>query len=138
MRAKNGPCVVFVVQSESSLRDFIERVLHDHGALVFSASTPQSALHFLKNYRGDIHLVIVDRHMSGGGLDLANRIVRERSAARVVLMCEANGDGLPEEWKERLLSAPVQAEALRRQVEHALSTAPCDHAPQAAQVAQAE
>ena len=138
MAENSKPCIVFLVQTESSVRDFIERVLHGHGALVFSASTAAGALRFVKNYWDDIHLVIVDRHMSGAdGLELAGRIALERPAARVVLMCETNGDGLPEEWKERLLRAPVQAEALRREVERALSSAPCESAPQPAQRAQA-
>ena len=109
MAENTKPCIVFLVQTESSVRDFVDRVLHGHGALVFSASTAAGALRFVKNYRDDIHLVIVDRHMAGAdGLELAVQIALERPAARVVLMCETNGDGLPEEWKERLLRAPVQ------------------------------
>lgn len=120
-------CIVFLIHAESSIRDYIESVLHEHGALVFSASTARSALQFLKGYTDDVHLVIVDHHLpEAEGLEVAQAIARERPHCRVVLMTETPTDEGLEEWQGRLLRKPLHAGALRAQVEHALEAIPCE------------
>jgi DNA-binding NtrC family response regulator len=132
-------CIVFLIQAETSIRDFVERILHEHGSLVFSASNAQSALHFLRGYQENIHLIIVDRSIPGmDGLELAERIATARPNARVVLMTETGAvNEVPKRWSDRLLCTPLQAEALRRQVEQALEQLPCETPAPAVRVTEA-
>ena len=130
MRASRKLCIVFLVHAETSVRDFIEKTLQDHGALVFSASNAGSALQFLRGYRDDVHLVLVDRHLPGAnGLELADAIARERPNTRVVLMTDAMKDEALVEWRGRLLKKPLHAAALKMQIELALDAMPCDLLP---------
>jgi len=124
-------CIVFLAQAETSVRDFVERILHEHGSIVGSASNAQSALKFLRGYRDDLHLVIIERHIPGmDGLELAELIAAERPHTRVVLITE---DGVvPQHWRNRSLIKPLEAAALRRQIESALHLLPCDSAPETA------
>src|SRR5581483_10060742 len=114
-------CIVFLVHAETSVRDYIEKTLHDHGALVFSASSAASASHFLNGYKDDVHLVLIDRHLPGSnGLDLAESIARQRPNTRVVLMTDGVQDEALAEWRGRLLKKPLHAAALKLQIEEAL------------------
>ena len=120
-------CIVFLIHAETTVREFIERVLHDHGSLVCSASNPRSALQFLRGYRDDIHLVIIDYDLPGmTGIELADLIARERPHTHVVLTADESTGDFPTRWRSRLLNKPLQAEILRRQVEKALETVPCE------------
>ncbi len=132
-------CIVFLIQAEASIRDFVERILHEHGSVVVSASNAQSALHFLKGYQDNIHLIIVDRSIPGmDGLELAERIALARPSARVVVTAEtAATNELPTPWRDRLLCTPLQADALRRHVEQALERLPCDIPPLAVRATEA-
>jgi DNA-binding NtrC family response regulator len=124
-------CIVFLIHAETAVRDFIERILHHHGALVFSASTAASALHFLRGYNDDVHLVLVDEHLPGAnGVELANSIAVQRPAARVVLMTDSAKHDALVEWRGRVLRKPLHAAALKLQVEEALGEMPCDLVPQ--------
>lgn len=129
-------CIVFLAQAETSVRDFVEKVLHEHGSIVGSASNAQSALKFLRGYRDDLHLVIIERHIPGmDGLELAELIATERPHTRVVLITE---DGVvPKHWRNRALIKPLEAAALRRQIEAALHLLPCDSKPEIAEVLEA-
>lgn len=124
-------CIVFLVQAETSVRDFVESVLHEHGSIVGTASNAHSALTFLRGYRDDLHLVIIERRIPGmDGLELAELIAEERPQTRVVLITE---DGLvPKHWTSRMLIKPLEAAALRTQVEQALHELPCDTPREAA------
>jgi len=129
-------CIVFLVQAETSVRDFVEKVLHEHGSIVGSASNAASALKFLRGYRDDLHLVIIERHIPGmDGLELAELVAEERPYARVVLITD---DGLvPKHWRSRMLIKPLEAAALRRQIEDALHQLPCETSAEAAGVSEA-
>lgn len=129
--AENGKlCVVFLVEPEASVRNFVEDILHEHGSLVFSASSATSALHFLRGYQDDIHLAMVGEYVPGAnGVELAELIARERPNTRVVLMVEASRAEAPRGWEGQLLTKPLDAAALRKHVEEALETIPCDTVP---------
>jgi len=129
MSPSKNACIVFLVLSETSVRDFIENRLHEHGALVFSTSTTASARQFLNAYQGDLHLIIVEHHLPGGdGLELAAAIARARPNARVVLMTEAASRHYLHDWHGRILTKPLDAEALRVQLAQALDAIPCEMA----------
>ncbi len=68
------------------------------------------------------------------GLELAELIAEERPETRVVLITE---DGLvPKHWRSRMLIKPLEAAALRRQIEQALHELPCEAARQTAEVSE--
>jgi DNA-binding NtrC family response regulator len=129
-------CVVFLAQAETTVRDFVERILHEHGSIVCSASNALSALQFLRGYRDELHLVLVERHIPGmDGVELAELLAEARPQARVVLISD---DGLvPKKWRHRLLIKPLEAAALRKQVEEALEALPCDTSPATATISSA-
>jgi len=137
MRETRKLCIVFLVHAETAVRDFIERTLQNHGALVFSASNAGSAFQFLRGYKDDVHLVLVDQHLPGtNGIELADSIARERPNTRVVLMTDGVKQEALVEWRGRLLKKPLHAAALKIQVEQALDAMPCDLLPPKARISE--
>ena len=126
-------CIVFLIHAETTVREFIERVLYEHGSLVFSASNAQSGLQFLRSYRDDIHLVVLDYHLPGVNvIELADTITSERPHTHVVFTADSTPSDFPKHWRNRLLQKPLEAEVLRRQIETALKVVPCDTVPKEA------
>src|SRR5205823_2713844 len=66
---------------------FARTVLERHGYQVIEAESGEAALEELRGYQGRLDLLVTDVMLSGmDGCELAERILRDRSRVRVLLM----------------------------------------------------
>jgi DNA-binding NarL/FixJ family response regulator len=79
--------VVLVVDDEEIVLSLVEAMLERGNYSPIAASGPQDALEKARNFRGEIRLLLTDIQMPEmDGLELAKRIVAERTNIRVLLM----------------------------------------------------
>jgi len=118
--------VIFVVEDEPEVRNFITSILSDAGYHVVEAATGADAILKWKDYGRNVRLLLTDMVMPGGisGVALARHLLRDKPALQVIYTSgyspdvEANGDALKE--GQNYLSKPFTQTSLLATVRNAL------------------
>jgi two-component system cell cycle sensor histidine kinase/response regulator CckA len=83
----SGSGTVLVVEDESLIRSFVEKVLTTHGYVVYAFEAPSGAVAFAASYRQPIHVVLTDVILPEmNGQALSQRLLEAHPEARVVYM----------------------------------------------------
>jgi PAS domain S-box-containing protein len=83
----NGSGTVLVVEDESLIRSFVEKVLTTHGFVVHAFGAPSGALAFATSHRQPIHVVLTDVILPEmNGRALSQRLLEAHPEASVVYM----------------------------------------------------
>jgi PAS domain S-box-containing protein len=90
--------MVLLVEDESSVLKIVKFMLQKQGYGVLTASNPESALQIVKNYSGNIHLLIMDLILPGmNGNDLAAQIQATRPGLKCIFMTGYASSFIPNE-----------------------------------------
>ena len=96
----NSQHVIFVVDDENGIRDFLAAYLQSKDFKVFSAASAEEALEVWPKIRDGVDLLITDIVMPGlNGKRFAERLLAEKPSLRVIYM----SGYLPEEIAEETL-----------------------------------
>lgn len=124
----HGNETILVVEDSRPVRDVAERILKSLGYTVLSAALPREAVRTVRQYEGDIHLLLTDVIMPGmDGIDLYNRVRRDYPSLRClyvsgyshrVLSRSEGSDG--SELDIAFLQKPFKRESLARAVRSVL------------------
>jgi PAS domain S-box-containing protein len=83
----SGSGTVLVVEDESLIRSFVEKVLTTHGFVVYAFAAPSGALAFAASYRQPIHVVLTDVVLPEmNGRALSQRLLEDHPEASVIFM----------------------------------------------------
>jgi two-component system, cell cycle sensor histidine kinase and response regulator CckA len=121
-REKNGPCgTVLLVEDSDVVRDVVAGMLENGGLTVLQASGGEEALALARRPDIPIDLLLTDIVMpSMSGLELADRMERERPGTRVLFMTGyaegvvVNG-GIPGKQRE-CIGKPFSQEQITKRV----------------------
>ena len=85
---QSGKETILLAEDDSSVRAVAEKVLRRAGYRVIQASSGQQALERWAEHHGEIDLLLTDMIMPEGltGLDLAQRLRRQKSGLKVIIM----------------------------------------------------
>jgi len=85
--------VVLLAEDETSVRSVVKRVLERGGYTVVDAPSGEVALERAEEWEGKLDLLLTDMNMEAmGGLELAKRLLAERSGLRVLYMSGFTAD----------------------------------------------
>jgi two-component system cell cycle sensor histidine kinase/response regulator CckA len=80
-----GKEMILVVEDETSVRILTGRILRQYGYQVLEAENGEKALDLVKNYSGDIHLILTDAIMPGmNGKELVTRVYALRPGIKAM------------------------------------------------------
>ena len=83
---EHGPVTILVADDESMVRAVTVAMLETLGYRVLTAENGHRAVQIADSFPGDIHVAFCDIRMEGpSGVDLRNRILRDRPGTKVVL-----------------------------------------------------
>lgn len=121
-----GNETVLVVEDELSVRSSIVRTLSERGYTVLEAANGNAALKLWENRSADVDLLLSDIVMPEGitGLDLADRLCREKHTLKVLLISgytlELAQQGLPANANISYLAKPFTGRVLSKAVRDCL------------------
>lgn len=120
-----GPKTILVVEDEASVRNLVVAALDQDGYRVLHAASAHDALEIANAQSAPIDLLLTDASMPGmSGLELANRLVDQRPAIRVMIM-SGYADEVPAVPKVAqpvvLLSKPFTPRQLRQRIRELLA-----------------
>ena len=74
-RVHCGSDTILIVEDNESVRKLICRIIQKHGNNIFEAANGNDAVNFVKEYAGEIHLVVTDVIMPGmSGMELRSKL----------------------------------------------------------------
>jgi nitrogen-specific signal transduction histidine kinase/CheY-like chemotaxis protein len=83
----SGDETILVAEDENGVRHWIHNALQGRGYTVFACRNAKEALSIAADYAGPVHLLLTDIMMPGmSGRELADRLVAQRPATRVIYM----------------------------------------------------
>ena len=129
-----GTETILVVDDETPVAQFAQRVLSGAGYTVLPASHPGEALVVCEKYSGDINLVVTDVIMPQmSGRELADRLCQLRPGIRVIYMSGYTDDTLSDNDAlgpdRQLVRKPFTGELLLRKVREVLDLPVSDTTP---------
>lgn len=99
---ESGSETILLVEDESTVRKFLNNVLTHVGYRVIQAEDGKRALEISGEYAEPIHLLLTDVMMTNmGGRELADKIVRNRPAMKILFMSGYAEEVLPRGWEGR-------------------------------------
>jgi len=125
-RSTVGAATILLVEDSEQLRGLLARSLAAEGHEILEAASAEEALAIASAHDGTIDLLLTDLILpTENGLQLAERLTREREAMRVVLMSGYTGNALPEGYSPPvgipLLTKPFAMAELARAVRRVLA-----------------
>lgn len=111
---------ILVVDDDAEVREIVAEFLIDAGHRVLQAGGGLEALRMLADDTEDVDLVITDVRMPDiSGIELADRITRERQGLKVILI---SGFFVAKETGRRLLRKPFRMKELEEAVQAELAS----------------
>jgi PAS domain S-box-containing protein len=113
-----GHEIILLAEDDPLVRSMADRVLRKAGYRVAQAQNGQQALELWASHRGKIDLLLTDMIMPEGltGLDLAQRLRRQKPALKVIIMSgyvsPESGKGIAADDRILYLSKPFETAAL--------------------------
>ncbi len=115
----SAPATILVVDDDAEVREIVAEFLTDAGYRVLQAEGGRDALRVLEE-AGMIDLVITDVRMPDiSGIDLAERITRDRRGLKVILI---SGYFVARQTSLRLLRKPFRMKELEEAVQAELAS----------------
>ncbi len=127
---RGGHETVLVADDDAVLQVLVARILRQAGYTVLMAGTVSAALHMAAGYGDPIHLLVTDVVMpGGGGIELADRLTRQRPDMRVLFVSGYADKSEPrwhmaEAMRTNFLPKPFVAEQLLEKVREILDREP--------------
>jgi len=122
-----GKETLLIVEDEPVLREMAQLILEECGYRVFVAANGREALEFWDRHGNSIDLLFTDMVMPAGvsGVDLANKLLAQRSQLRVVFASgytvdDISTDFLSRNNNARFLQKPYTRGALARTIREAI------------------
>jgi CheY-like chemotaxis protein len=121
-----GKETILLAEDDASVRSVAERVLHKAGYRVLQAENGQQALERWASHKGRIDLLLTDMIMPEGltGLDLAQRLRRQKPGLKVIIMSgyvsSENSQGIAADDGIFYLSKPFETDTLTNLVRRRL------------------
>lgn len=117
----NGTETLLVVEDQHEVRALIATALRRRGFTILQAATSDEALEIGRRHDGPLHLILTDVVLSGvGGREVARRLVRIHSGARVLYMSGYTDDAIVHhgvlEPGVAFIQKPFNGDALARMV----------------------
>lgn len=122
-----GTETILLVEDEGMVREYVRKVLAEHGYHILESATGDEALRHCQEYPGTIHLLLTDTIMPGlNGRQLAEQIAAQRPSIKVLFM-----SGYPNEvlafdsvlgQVPAFLQKPVSPDALLQKVRESLDS----------------
>jgi len=121
----NGSGSILLVEDDAGVRALAEEVLAESGYRVLSAASGSEAVEVVREYRGEIDLLLTDVVLPGlSGPEVAERLCADHPDLRVVFMSgytgEAIRDRLSRSREAPLLEKPFTPTALESMIRNAL------------------
>jgi CheY-like chemotaxis protein len=108
-RSQIEPPSILVVDDDDEVREMLAETLRDFGYAVIQATAGEEALEILAQHT-EVIMVITDIRMPGmSGLDLAERVQRERAGVKVIVI---SGYFNPQPVSQRFLMKPFRLHEL--------------------------
>jgi two-component system, cell cycle sensor histidine kinase and response regulator CckA len=116
---------VLLVEDEDGVRLLASKILQERGYTVFSADTPERAIHICENHPGNIALLLTDLVMPGmSGRQLAECLLPRHPEMKVLYMSGYTDDAVlhhgVSDLRAPFLQKPFSADALARKVREVL------------------
>jgi CheY-like chemotaxis protein len=115
--------VILIVDDDVMIRNVARITLEADGYFILTAHDGEEALHISRRFPGTIHAILSDLMMPKiDGLELRERILKQRPGVRVLLMSGYVGAAVP--FDVAFLKKPFDPAALRDRIHELLASAP--------------
>src|SRR2546422_910836 len=124
MPPASSKLVILLAEDEPLVRNVVRTVLTDAGYQVLDAADGEQALELSRQYSGSIHMLLTDIKMPRmNGLELSNRITKERPGIKVLMMSgKLSGELLVVGKTVDFLRKPFLSKTLRAKLNAMLSS----------------